>query len=264
MPRRQPPDPNRRGGHVRDRSRGSAASNDVARRSQSLRRLETQNALLDATIDCLVELGYSGTTTRIVADRARVSRGAQTHYYPTKGDLVVASVEHLFDKLASQFKDNFEAVDAQGRTFERAIEELWKLVNGSTYAAVLEVIVAARTDEHLRVVVHGVAARLEQTVIELLLTFFPDIEDPELARSLVNLGFTVVQGAAVSSYAGFGDPELMISQLRIIASMVTPAAARDLAEATGALRARTSEPPGLDAPVGVAPDARKTRTGSER
>lgn len=201
------------------------------RRSQADRRLGTQRALLDATIECLVELGYSGTTTRIVAERAHVSRGAQTHYYPTKSDLVVASVEHLFDQLALQFRETFMAVDPEGRTFERAVEELWQLVNGSTYAAVLEVIVAARTDQELRVVVHGVAARLEQTVIELVRLFFPDIEEAEVARTIVNLAFTIVQGAAVSSYAGFGDPEQIIGQLRMLASIVTPSSAQQLAMA---------------------------------
>lgn len=202
------------------------------RRSQAQRRSDAQSALLDATIECLVELGYSGTTTRIVAERAKVTRGAQTHYYPTKSDLVVASVEHLFDQVASQFRTTFAEISPEQRTFENAVDELWKIVSGSTYAAVLEVIVAARTDPELQVVVHGVAARLEQTVIDILRQFFPDIEDLEVARTIVNLAFTIVQGAAVSGYAGFGDPAQTINQLRLLASLVTPSTARVLAEAT--------------------------------
>lgn len=208
----------------------------VKRKSQADRRQETQGALLDATIECLVELGYSGTTTRIVASRAQVSRGAQTHYYATKSDLVVAAVEHLFDQLATQFRETFEAVDPTARTFDRAIEELWSLVSGPKYAAVLEVIVAARTDPELQVVVHGVAARLEQTVIEIVGLFFPDIAEPETARILINLAFTVVQGAAVSGYAGFGDPALTIAQLRALASVITPETARALASASASRR----------------------------
>lgn len=208
----------------------------MKRKSQADRRQETQGALLDATIDCLVELGYSGTTTRIVASRAQVSRGAQTHYYATKSDLVVAAVERLFGQLAAQFRETFEAVDPDARTFDRAIEELWSLVSGPKYAAVLEVIVAARTDAELRVVVHGVAARLEQTVIEIVGMFFPDVAEPDTARILINLAFTVVQGAAVSWYAGFGDPELTIAQLRALAAVITPETARSLASASASLR----------------------------
>lgn len=200
----------------------------MERRTQELRSNETQNALLDATVECLVDLGYAGTTTRVVAERAGVSRGAQSHHYPTKGSLVVAAVEHLFDTLANRFVETFEAVDPSERTLDRAIGELWELVRGRTYAAVLEVIVAGRTDPELQVVVHGVAARLEQTVLDLVQKFFPDLGDPELARSVVNLGFTIVQGAAVSGYAGFGDPELTIRQLRQLAALATPETARTM------------------------------------
>lgn len=212
------------------------------RKSQADRRSGTQRALLTATVECLVELGYSGTTTRIVADRAGVSRGAQTHHFPTKSDLVVAAVEQLFDTLARQFGETFEAVDADERTFERAVDELWALASGSTYAAVLEVIVAARTDPELQVVVHGVAAKLEETVIGLVRRFFPDIVDAEVARTIINLAFTIVQGAAVTSYAGFGDPEQTIGQLRLLASMVTPSMARLLADATASSSPRTAAP----------------------
>lgn len=208
----------------------------MKRKSQAVRRQETQSALLDATIECLVELGYSGTTTRIVASRAEVSRGAQTHYYATKSDLVVAAVERLFGQLATQFRETFEAVDPDSRTFDRAIEELWSLVSGPKYAAVLEVIVASRTDAELRVVVHGVAARLEQTVIDIVGLFFPDVAEPDTARILINLAFTVVQGAAVSGYAGFGDPEMTVVQLRALASVITPDTARALAAASASLR----------------------------
>ena len=102
-------------------------------------------------------------------------------------------------------------------------------------------IVAARTDPELQVVVHGVAARLEQTVIDILRQFFPDIEDLEVARTIVNLAFTIVQGAAVSGYAGFGDPAQTINQLRLLASLVTPSTARVLAEATNP-RLRAGDP----------------------
>ena len=40
--------------------------------------------LLEATVDCLVEHGWSGTSTTLVSQRAGVSRGAQLHHFPTK------------------------------------------------------------------------------------------------------------------------------------------------------------------------------------
>ncbi|HWL49839.1 MAG TPA: helix-turn-helix domain-containing protein, partial [Acidimicrobiia bacterium] len=54
--------------------------------------------LLEATVECLVELGWAGTTTTVVSERAGVSRGAQLHHFPSKQDLVVAAVEHLSER----------------------------------------------------------------------------------------------------------------------------------------------------------------------
>ena len=51
--------------------------------------------LMEATVELLVERGFSGTSTTLVSERAGVSRGAQLHHFPTKNDLVLAAVEHL-------------------------------------------------------------------------------------------------------------------------------------------------------------------------
>ncbi len=195
-------------------------------RTQDDRSAATQRALLDATIDCLVEYGYAGTTTRLVADRAAVSRGAQTHHYPTKRDLVVAAVEHLFDTHALRFTDAFRQVPSDERTLDRAIDALWEIISGPAFAAVLEVVVAARTDDELRTIVHGVAASLRKTVVDLLQWFSPDITDRDAAGRIVDLAFTLVQGAAVSRLEGFGDPDQVIRSASSLAGLamtiVTP------------------------------------------
>lgn len=198
-----------------------------APRTQEDRSAATQKALLDATIDCLVEYGYAGTTTRLVADRAAVSRGAQTHHYPTKRDLVVAAVEHLFDTHARQFTEAFQRVPVEERTLDRAIEALWRIVSGPPFAAVLEVVVAARTDDELRSIVHGVAASLRGTVVDLLQWFSPEIDDHDVAARIVDLAFTLVQGAAMSRMEGFGDPDGVIQTAAALARQITTLVATD-------------------------------------
>jgi len=205
------------------------------RRTQEDRTAATQRALLKATIECLVEYGYAGTTTRLVANSAGVSRGAQTHHYPTKHDLVVAAIEALFAEQARVFDKAIRSVPESERTIPRAIDVLWEIMTGPAYAATLEVIVAGRTDDELRAVIHGVAAGLERTVIDLLVRFAPEI-DPETARLLINVAFALVQGAAVSRYGGFGDPDEVIALTRQFAE---PTITAIRAASTASTRPRT-------------------------
>ncbi|MFE3702109.1 TetR/AcrR family transcriptional regulator, partial [Nocardia tengchongensis] len=73
----------------------SSAVSKPPRRTQEQRSTETRTRLLDATIECLVEYGYAGTTTPRVAERAGVTRGAQVHHFGSKSELVVAAISHL-------------------------------------------------------------------------------------------------------------------------------------------------------------------------
>ena len=105
--------------------------------------------LMEATVDCLVELGWAGTTTTVVSQRAGVSRGAQLHHFPTKQDLVVAAVGHLTELRREDMRRSAAFLPAHGRT--RAILEiLSEQFTSPVFFAALELWVAARTDAELR------------------------------------------------------------------------------------------------------------------
>jgi AcrR family transcriptional regulator len=191
-------------------------------RTQAERSAATQAALLDATIDSLVESGYARTSTTEITRRAGVSRGAQVHHYPTKTDLVVAAVQRLFRRQQREYAARFAALSPDERTLERAIDELWSIIGSPTYAATLELVVAARTDPELQVVVHAVAAQFRQTVQEIFAAFFPDIARAPHGERLVGFAFAVLQGAAVSGYAGFQRPEDVVAVMRSLVPLATP------------------------------------------
>lgn len=74
----------------------------TARRTQAERSGETRRRILDAAVELLGERGYAGLRTGDVAAAAGVSKGAQTHHFPSKDDLVVAVVEHVFKRASEQ------------------------------------------------------------------------------------------------------------------------------------------------------------------
>jgi AcrR family transcriptional regulator len=67
------------------------------RRTQEERSATTRQTVLDATIACLIDHGYHGATTTAIQERAGVSRGALTHQFPSKNELLAAAIVHLAD-----------------------------------------------------------------------------------------------------------------------------------------------------------------------
>lgn len=127
---------------------------------QEQRTRAMRQRLLEATVDTLVEHGWSGTSTTVVSERAGVSRGAQLHHFPTKQDLVFAAVEHL-TALRGQELAEAAARLPGGRRHTRAV--LGMLADHFTspvFTAALELWVAARTDPAL----HQQVVPLEQRV----------------------------------------------------------------------------------------------------
>ncbi|MDF1705727.1 MAG: TetR family transcriptional regulator [Aeromicrobium sp.] len=108
--------------------------------------------LMEATIECLVELGWTGTTTTVVSQRAGVSRGAQLHHFPTKQDLVVAAVEHLTERRRHELAQSAADLPAEGRT-RAALDLIAAQYVSPVFFAALELWVAARTDPALRAAV---------------------------------------------------------------------------------------------------------------
>src|SRR3954453_3266008 len=105
--------------------------------------------LLDATIDCLVEHGWSGPSTTQVSQRAGVSRGAQLHHFPSKNDLVLAAVDHLTRVRGQELVAAAARLPQGVRRTRAVLEMLADPCPSPVFVAALELWVAARTDPGL-------------------------------------------------------------------------------------------------------------------
>ncbi len=131
-----------------------------ARVPQEERSKAMRGRLLDAAVDCLVEFGWSGTSTTLVSQRAGVSRGAQLHHFPTKSDLVIAAVEHLAAVRAEELHRAAADLPKGKRRTRAVLEMLAEHFTSPLFIAALELWVAARTDAEL----HAALAPLEQRI----------------------------------------------------------------------------------------------------
>jgi len=179
------------------------------RRTQEERSAATRARLLDATIDCLYELGYAGTTTTMIADRAGVSRGAQLHHFPTKAELVTTAVEHLIERRVREFRAAFAAAPDDVDPHDAAIDILWTMVSGPTFYAWVELVVAARTDPELRSKVSAIGSRFFETVERTHRELFPVPDDASPHFEVApHFTFALLQGLALDGIAHPHDPHL--------------------------------------------------------
>ena len=121
------------------------------RRTQAQRRAATREALVRATVDSLVELGYRRTTTQEVQGRAGVSRGALTHQFASKAELVLAAVDHLYEEFRSSVRRAAADLPVDsGARIRLGVELVWERFHGPLFVAAMELWGAARTDAGLR------------------------------------------------------------------------------------------------------------------
>lgn len=164
----------------------SAAKKAPVRRSQQDRRESTQKAFLEATLQCLGRKGYAATSIGEIVKEAGLSRGALSHHYPTKLDLVAAAItyfyEERFDRLSQRL---IEA--GKDLTLERRLHIFREDIDA--WAPVgFEIMVATRTDPELRA---EYLRRVEPRTAEMIATYermFPEfgkLDSPELMIGVV-------------------------------------------------------------------------------
>lgn len=111
---------------------------------QQAKSQRARKAICRATIESLAEDGYSETSLKRVALVAGFSKGALQHHFPTKEDLIAATVDELLARTFKPIKKPLADVDD-------ALAAAWtRFINTPGYLALLEILVAIRTDKPLK------------------------------------------------------------------------------------------------------------------
>jgi AcrR family transcriptional regulator len=184
--------------------RAAARHTDRGRRTQAERSEHTRGVLLDATIDCLVDLGYARTSVHEICRRAGVSRGAQQHHFATKAELMAHAVEHLTERLRRQSMDAIQEMPHGTDRARLGIDLLWRAFSGKLSTAVLELWVAARTDAELRAAMRPVDRALGRSTLQLYRAAAgPDVPQQRV-ETLFWLTVNLTRGLALDAEIG-GD-----------------------------------------------------------
>lgn len=155
--------------------------------------------LLEATVECLVEHGFGGTSTTLVSERAGVSRGAQLHHFPTKNDLVVAAVAHLTEVRGAELEAAARRLPTGPRRTRAVLEMLGDHFASPVFTAALELWVAARTDPQLLAAVAPLEQRVGRETHRLTVELLDADESRPGVRELVQATLDLVRGLGLAN-----------------------------------------------------------------
>ena len=155
--------------------------------------------LLEATVECLVEHGWSGTSTTLVSQRAGVSRGAQLHHFPTKNDLVLAAVAHLSEIRGAELAESSRGLPGGKRRTRAVLEMFADHFTSPIFVAALELWVAARTDDALREGLLPLEQRVGREAHRIAVQALGVDESRPRARELVQGTLDLVRGLGLAN-----------------------------------------------------------------
>jgi AcrR family transcriptional regulator len=153
-------------------SNGNGGDGDISWQAQ--KSAMTRDRILDAAINCFINLGYTNVTTAKVASTAGVSRGAMLHHFPSKTELIQAAVEYLHGKLLEDYTDRVNKIPKTkkgGKRRRAGLDAYWDYLTGDLAVAYHELCVAGRTDPELQEILEKssdrFAAHVRDTNVEL-------------------------------------------------------------------------------------------------
>lgn len=168
------------------------------RRTQAERTEETRRRLLDASVEVMGSKGYAGFRTADVADAAGVSRGAMTHHFPSKDDLVMALVEHVFERTAEIGRERAHRFDTVGEAIHALIVDSQEFFFSELFLIAMDLAIQGRIRTGETGPLSGISAAarlpLEHRWVEALIaTGVP----ASVAEDLMWLTLSIVRGLAV-------------------------------------------------------------------
>jgi AcrR family transcriptional regulator len=147
------------------------------RRTQAERRASSRTKLLEATVDCLAERGYAGTSLPEVVRRAGLSNGALWRHFRSKAELLAAAGLHAEQGLVGAAAVGDLADLRAPERLDRAVEQMLVWSRQPALRAIIELLVASRSDDELR----AALAAMDERSAEIFFRVLADLAGPEVA-----------------------------------------------------------------------------------
>jgi AcrR family transcriptional regulator len=171
---------------------------------QAAKSEATRRAAIEGAIDCFVTIGYARSSTIEIAKRARVSRGAMIHHFPTKRKLLEATVEYIISERIRRFvaAQRKAALTEEDRRAQRGIDVYWKHLHSRLFTAFHELVIASRTDVELERVMRAATVRFDREWYLTIQEIFPEWKDKgPLLDLAMDLSQFLLEGMALNKFS---------------------------------------------------------------
>ena len=141
---------------------------------------ETQEAILDATMSCIVRDGIDGASLRNVAREADVSLGLLSYHFDNRRSLIVAAFQLATDRLMETSLRSIEGsddADGRVRAFVRGAFN-GTFLEADYLALRLALWAISRTDPEIAAVERNLYVRYTEQLAQLIVTARPDLTGP--------------------------------------------------------------------------------------
>lgn len=135
------------------------------RRTQAERASETKDRLISAALDVLRAKGYAGFRIADVTDAAELSRGGQTHHFPTKLDLLTATFARLYEQITERSRNRLAQLRPEDDVVRQMLDDASDFFLADDFSIGLDLLAAADRDPELREAVQR-TARDNRFVVE--------------------------------------------------------------------------------------------------
>ncbi len=206
------------------RAASPAPASRRPRRTQAERTQSTQRKLIDGAIDLLKEKRYASFRTADVADRAGVSKGAQTHHFPAKDMLVLQALEEVYRKTQQRAEARVEAGRrTPSRLLELLVEDSCEFFMGDDFLLSLDLMMVD-PGSTLGAEVKRLAQQYRIPVEQAWVDVFVEAGHPlRQAKDVVRLSFAIARGFGIRQLVAGPDEEfdhLMGSWTRMAEAML--------------------------------------------
>lgn len=190
------------------------------RRTQKQRAEAMRERLLEATLYCLANDGYVGTTISRVLEVAEVSRGAIVHHFPNKNEMIAAAAELLTRRLYIQLGKAIARLELSDDRLHELIYASWKdIFQQPEYVAMNELLQASRRDQELANIIRKLWMVGLEVVTNSADHYLESVGDIGSVRQQMVLTQWLLRGMAEDLHLMF-DQEIFDQYLRLWTQML--------------------------------------------